>query len=132
MTAVNEAQPTPDELAALFGFSLDELALNRAGQFSDRQRQTLFFMSVGYLVRGLALVVLTVVLAAAVAETIHTRWQITGFALLSLLIVGMVGLWLRAAYLVRFPHVETITGTLRRGSDDWHPSIFAGTVELRV
>jgi hypothetical protein len=132
MTAVNQVQSTPDELAALFGFTLEELAQNRAGHFSDGQRQTLFFQSGGYLVRGLALIALTVVLAAAVADTIHTRWQIAGFVLLGLLIMGIIGLWLRAAYLVMFPHVEMITGTLSRGSDDWHPSIFAGTVELRI
>jgi hypothetical protein len=129
---VNNLPPTPDELAALFGFTPTERALNRAGRLSDRQQQTLFFRSVGYLVRGLALTVLNVVLAVAVAGTVRRTWQIAGFVTLCLLIAGMAGLLVRAAYKIMFPRVETITGTLRRGTDAWHPSIFAGETELRV
>lgn len=125
-------QPTPDELAALLGFTPEELACNRAGQFSERQHQTLFFLSVGYLVRGLALTVLNIVLTVAVIDTIHKTWQIAGFVLLCLLVGGIIILLFRAAYQIGFPQVETITGTLRRGDDAWHPTIFAGDVELRV
>jgi hypothetical protein len=124
---VNNEQPSPDNLAAQFGFTPDELALNRAGEFSDRQRQTLFFLSVGYLVRGLALIVLVIVLAATVADQ-HT----TGTALLGLLLAGIVLFYLRAAYQVLFPRIAVITGPLRRGQDAYHPSIFAGDTELRV
>jgi hypothetical protein len=124
---VNNEQPSPDNLAAQFGFTPDELALNRAGEFSARQRQTLFFLSVGYLVRGLALIVLVIVLAAAVADR-HT----TGTALLGLLLAGIVLLYVRAAYQVFSPRVTVITGPLRRGQDARHPSIFAGDTELRV
>jgi hypothetical protein len=124
---VNDEQPPPNDLAAQFGFTPDELALNRAGEFSARQRQTLFFLSVGYLVRGLALIVLVIVLAAAVADR-HTA----GTALLGLLLAGIVLLYLRATYQVLSPRVTVITGSLRRGQDARHPSIFAGDAELRV
>jgi hypothetical protein len=124
---VNNRQPFPDDLAAQFGFTCEELALNRAGEFSARQRQTLFFLCVGYLVRGLALIVLVIVLVAAVGDQ-HT----TGLVLLGLLFAGIVLLYLRAAYQVLFPRITVITGSLRRGQDARHPSIFAGNTELRV
>jgi hypothetical protein len=82
---------------------------------------------VGYLVRGLALIVLVIVLAATVGDR-HT----TGWVLLGLLFAGIVLLYLRAAYQVLFPHIAVITGPLRRGQDAHHPSIFAGATELRV
>ncbi len=124
---MNDVQPTSEELAAQFGFTREELALNRAGEFSARQRQTLFFLSAGYLVRGLALIVLVIVLAVAVADR-HTA----GWVLIGLLLAGIVLLYLRAAYQVLFPRVSVIFGPLRRGQDARHPSIFAGDTELRV
>jgi hypothetical protein len=124
---VNQVQLTPDDLGAQFGFTPEELALNRAGEFSARQRQTLFFLSVGYLVRGLALIVLIIVLVAAVADH-HT----IGGMLLGLLFAGIVLLYLRAAYQVMFPRITVITGSLRRGSDARHPTIFAADTALRI
>jgi hypothetical protein len=105
---MNEEQPAPDELAALFGFTLEELALNRAGRLSDHQRQTLFFLSVGYLVRGLVLVVLNVILAATVADTVHTTGHMVAFVVLCLLMAGIAAFLIRAAYIVTFPTVRII------------------------
>lgn len=129
---MDDVQPTPDQLAALLGFTGDELALNRMGKFSDRQRQTLFFMSVGYLARGLVLIMSTIIMAAVVADTVHTTVQRAGLVLLGLLIIGISGLWLHTARQIVFPHVETVIGPLRRGHDAWHPSIWAGNTELRI
>ena len=124
---MNGIQPSPEDLAAQFGFTCDELVLNRAGEFSARQRQTLFFLSVGYLVRGLALLVLVIVLGVAVSDR-HTA----GIVLLVLLFGVIVALYARAAYQILFPHIAVIIGPLRRGQDAYHPSIFAGDTELRV
>jgi hypothetical protein len=120
-------QASPDDLAAQFGFTCEELALNRAGEFSARQRQTLFFLSVGYLVRGLALLVLVIVLAVAVADR-----NAVGIALLILLGGVIAALYARAAYQVLFPRIAVLIGPLRRGQDAYHPSIFAGDTELRI
>lgn len=116
----------------MLGFALDELALNRAGLFSARQRQTLFFTSVGYLVRGLVLTVLSVVLAAWLAPDVRTPGQIALFAALCLSVALVSGLLLHAAFQVLRPTVRTATGSLRRSGDPRHPRLQVGDVELHI
>jgi hypothetical protein len=125
--------PTAADLARLFGFSLDELALNRTGDLSARQRQTLVFRSIGYLVRGIALIVLSVVLAAYLTTLLHRAWQWVLFGVLCALIAWIAALLARAAYLIlAHPTIHTVMGGLRRAGDANHPRILAGDTELRV
>ncbi len=126
-----DTSDTPD-LGRGFGFTPEELALNRAGRLSDRQRQTVVFRSVGYLIRGLALVALAVVLAAAVAPTIHTPGQIGLFAALCVLVLIIAGLLVRAAFVVAHPAVQAASGPLVRSGDARHPAITVGGVTLRT
>ena len=124
---------TAADLARLFGFTPDELALNRAGHFSTRQRQTLIFRYVGYLVRGVGLVILTIVLAATVTVFIHHPWGWALFGLLCALIMLLAGLWVRAVTLIIVrPTIRTVIGELRRAGDANQPFILAGDTHLRV
>ncbi len=124
---------TVDDLARQFGFTPEELALNRAGRFSARQRQTLIFRCVGYLVRGVGLLVLSVALTAYLTTVIQRMWEWALFGLLCALILVIAILLIRAALLtVARPAVHTITGTLHRSGDANHPSILAGDTSLRV
>ncbi len=125
--------PTLADLAALFGFTPAECALNRTGQFSERQRQTLFFRSVGYLVRGSALLVLNLILSAYLTAFLRrpTEWGL--FGLYCLLIAGMTLLIARAIFRTMLrPQICTITGPLHRCGDARHPLILAGNTHLRV
>jgi hypothetical protein len=117
----------------MFGFSPDDLALNRAGEFSARQRQTLVFRCVGYLVRGIGLLVLNVILAAYLTTVIHRVWEWALFGLLCALIAVIAALLIRAAMMtLARPTIHTITGTLRRAGYANHPLILAGDTPLRV
>lgn len=129
---VGSTQPDVAELGRSFGFTPEELALNRAGRVSDRQRQTIIFRCVGYVVRGVALVVLIVTLAAAVAPTLHTEWQTALFAALCLLGLLIAGLLFRAAVVIRRSPVHIATGSLSRSGDARHPAVTVGGVTLRI
>lgn len=125
--------PTLDDLADRLGFTLEECAFNRAGLLSERQRQMLFFRGIGHIVRGIALVVLCVVLAAYLTTVIQHRYQWALFGLLCTLIVIVILLLIRAIYhMVARPSIRTLTGTLRRTGDANHPRILAGNTPLRV
>lgn len=125
--------PTLADLAALFGFTPAECALNRAGQFSERQRQTLFFRSLGYIVRGSALLALNLVLGAYLTTLTRRPVEWGLFGLYCLLNVGMILLIVRAIFrTVIRPQIHPITGTLHRSGDVQHPLILAGNTHLRV
>ncbi|MBN1564579.1 MAG: hypothetical protein JXA10_12110 [Anaerolineae bacterium] len=129
----DHAPLTADDLARLFGFTLDDLALNRTGQFSAQQRQTLIFRSVGYLVRGVGLDILLIILGAYVTTLIHSAWEWALFGLLCVSIAVIMGLWIKAMYqIIAHPTIHTLIGPLRRAGDANHPLILAGDVQLRV
>lgn len=126
---------TPLEAADLgrcFGFTPEEVTLNRAGRVSDRQRQAIVFHGVGYVVRGAALLVLIVTLAAAVAPTLRTAWHVALFAALCLLGLLIAGLLFRAAALIVRSPVRAVTGSPVRSGDARHPAITVGGVTLRI
>lgn len=108
------------QLADLFGFTLDDLALNRLGQFSAQQRQNLIYRSVRIFVCGAALLLMSVIVIATLYQRVpwHSR-----FVLLALLVI-LQGVTLTFfARLVLHPPVHTATGAIRRGTDMWKPAI---------
>lgn len=120
------------ELAEHLGFALDELALNRQGMLSARQRQTLRYDAIGHLLRGSGTLVLGAILLATVGPRAHTS---AAFALLVLAagaLVSVAGLWAYACWRVWHPAVRTIRGPLRRGTDPWHPAVIVGEEALRI
>jgi hypothetical protein len=125
-------QPTARQLADLFGFSEDELTLNRAGAFSDRQRQQLVYQSIGYLVRGLAFIILDILLAITLYARLDRAWQQALFAALIVLLLDATALILRAAVKVCFPTVRSATGPLSRAGSANQPCIRTGALELRI
>lgn len=122
----------PETLAGLFGFTLDELALNRDGKLSARQRQNVFYQSWGYLMRGIALVVfgtgLTIILGRTV-DSARDRVLIAGIAVLQAVCAAFLIL---NTYRVLRPTVRTVTGPLRRGDDAWHPAVTVGGETVRI
>lgn len=103
-----------NQLAVLFGFTLDELAQNRAGTFSQRQRQQLAYQSVGYLLRGMGFLLLSLILAISLYGRIEYRWQIAAFAAVCLLLLTISGYLLFATYRVFSPSVQRIDGKLSK------------------
>lgn len=124
--------PTVDELADMFGFTPDDLALNRAGQFSARQRQQVVYQSVGYLVKGIAFLVLCGVLIASLLPSIHRPWEWIMLAVTILLVAALAIGWGIAAIRVVRPAVHTITGSLSRAGSDMQPRVQVGQVALRM
>lgn len=122
----------PGTLAGLFEFTLDELALNRAGKLSARQRQNVFYQSWGYLMRGIAMVVfgggLTIILAGCV-ESARDRALIAGIAVLQAICTTFLVV---NAYRVLRPTVRIVSGPLRRGADAWHPAVTIGGETVRI
>jgi hypothetical protein len=120
------------DLAALFGFTPHELALNRIGYLSPQQRQRLFYRSVGYLVNGLGVVLLNAILLSAVAPRVQRPWQ---RAILVALWVGLgvfAVLVIVSAWRVFSPRVKSATGSIRRGGTPRKPRVEVGGVELRL
>ncbi|MBN1964528.1 MAG: hypothetical protein JW910_07765, partial [Anaerolineae bacterium] len=99
---------------------------------SRAQRQRLFFHSVGYLVNGLAWVVLNVILAAYLVPNVERWWQAAAFALLAGLCIVIGGTLLLSAARLIFPTVRVVDGSLERGGDIRRPCVKAGAVELRI
>lgn len=116
----------------MFGFTPEELALNRAGQFSTRQRQQLAYQSIGYLVRGIAVMVLSVLLTVTLAARARQPWEIAAVALTGALLVGLCGMLLFAAYRVFKPTIKTVSGPYRRGDSPRDPQVIIGDQALRV
>lgn len=121
-----------DELADLFGFTPDELALNRAGKFSARQRQTVRYTAIGHLVRGVALVIFGAGALLMFAPQAHTARDRVLAGLLAGLLLVIVALLVVSVRRVWFPAVYTATGSLRRGDDPWHPAVHVGDTTLRI
>ncbi len=119
-------------LSELFGFAPEALAANRAGHLTDVQRQDLLFHSLGYLVRGLVMLVLSLALIASVtplADTLANQILLV-LACAALLVLGAD--WLIAAYRVLRPCVWSVSGRVLRAGDPSHPALTVGEVTLRV
>ncbi len=138
VTMPSTALPTPPaplsatDLADRFGFTLDELALNREGQFSACQRQTVYYRSWGYLARGIVLVVLGTGITLTLTRSAETRrdWTLIGV----LVILGAIAVALLILNGIRTlrPTVQIVSGSLRRGEDAWHPSILVGDTVVSI
>ncbi|MBN1202469.1 MAG: hypothetical protein JXJ20_11480 [Anaerolineae bacterium] len=124
--------PDSGDLAAWFGFTPDELALNRAGQLSDRQRQRVFFLSIGYLVRGLAMLILTLILAIYLAPGADQDHEVVLLAVIVGLLVLLTVFMFFAACRVFRPAVETVTGSLARCGKETCPCVCVGDRELTI
>lgn len=116
---------TVEALALWLGFSPEELALNRAGRLSDRQRQTVRFQGIRLVVVGAALILLNVLLAAAVAPTVPPSEK-PALGVLVLLIAVLVFMVGRASAEVLLPHVHTVTGPLCTAGSARSPRLRAG------
>jgi len=123
---------TVDALARWFGFTPDELALNRAGRLSPRQRQTVFFQGVRVIILGVTLIVLSVMLAAAVAPGVRTGPQRVAFGVLLLLVAALGVLVLRAAGEVLYPRVRCVCGPLAPAGSPRQPLLRAGDRLLAI
>jgi hypothetical protein len=123
--------PLPSaQLADMFGFTLDDLALNRAGQFSARQRQNLLYRSARIFVCGAALLLMSVIVIATLYQSVPQR---SWFVLLALLAILQGVILIILAQLVLRPPVHTATGVIRRGTDMWKPAIIVeGKCVLRT
>ncbi len=119
---------TTAALAELFGFTVQEAARNRAGQLSPRQRQQCIFASIGYIVRGLAVIVLVVVLATALPASVDPGWRIALYGMAGIMALLLIYGGTRAIW----PPVAQVAGTLRRTGDDWHPQLQIGDIRLRI
>lgn len=136
ITLDNHPMSIPDaplpagELAALFGFTLDDLALNRAGHLSARQRQDVLYRNARVFVSGAILALISVIVLAAFYRIVPRRaW----FTLLALDTVLLTTLALTLRRFVLRPPIHTTTGTIRRGTDAWTPSIIVhDTLALRI
>jgi len=124
--------PARHELAALFGFTPHELALNRIGYLSQRQRQRLFYRSVGYLVNGLGVVLLNAILLAAVAPRAQRPWQRIVLSALWVSLALFAALVVVSAWRVFSPDVKSATGPIQRGGTPRKPRVRVGAVELRI
>ncbi|MBN1680442.1 MAG: hypothetical protein JW966_09115 [Anaerolineae bacterium] len=124
--------PSIGDLGAIFGFAPDELAFNRAGRVSARQRQALRYRGIGFLVKGAAACVLNVILAAALAPGITYPWQRTLYgvlwALIALFALAVIG----GTLLVVHPVVRHVTTTIKRSPSAARPCLIAGKLELRI
>lgn len=123
---------TVDALARWFGFTPDELALNRAGCLSTRQRQNVLFQGVRVIVLGVVLIVLNVMLAAAVAPGARSGPQQAAFGALIVLIAAIIVLVLRAAGEVLFPRVRCVCGPLSPAGSARQPLLRAGDRLLAI
>lgn len=131
-TATGETPLDAAELAAHFGFTPDELARNRAGTLSARQRQTVFYRSWGYLARGVVLLVVSGGIAAWLAPTASSTLDYVLLAGIALLLGINAAILLADLYRVLRPTVHSISGPLRRGDKAFRPSVFVGPVELWI
>jgi hypothetical protein len=131
MSPDQPALPTTT-LAAQFGFSLDELAQNRAGTLSARQQQDVFYRSWGYLARGVVLLVVGIGVALWLAPSAEGTFHYALLAGVALLLGINAAIFLADLYRVVRPTVHGVTGPLRRGDDAWRPSVFVGGTELFV
>lgn len=118
------------ELAGMFGYTLDELALNRAGQLSARQRQDMIYRSARVFVSGAVLLLMSVITVICLYRIVPRRgW----WALLAATVLLQVTLLLVLVRLVLRPAVHCVTGTIRRGADAWEPAIIVGeSLTLRI
>lgn len=123
---------TVEQLAVLFGFTPGELALNRAGRFSERQRQQLAYQSVGYLLRGIGFLVLSVILTASLYEPDMERGQAAAFITVGLLLLMISGYLLFAAYRVFSPTVQSREGKLIRSGSARQPAVLIADRPLRI
>ncbi len=123
---------TTEQLATLFGFTLDELALNRAGEFSTRQRQQLVYQSIGYLLRGVGFLILSLILAITVYRQLDYSWQYAVFAAICLLLLILSGYLFFATYRVFSPTVQISEGKLIRAGSARQPAILIADRTLRI
>ncbi|MBN2306013.1 MAG: hypothetical protein JXQ72_16140 [Anaerolineae bacterium] len=121
-----------DDLPDLFGFTPEELALNRAGRFSTRQRQQVRYHSVGYLVRGAAFLVLCMILAVTLIPLLHRAGEWIAFVGVCLTVIGLIVWWGIAAARIARPVVRTITGPLTRAGSANRPVVRVGDLDLRI
>lgn len=120
------------DLADRFGFTLDELALNREGQLSARQRQTVFYRSWGYLARGIVLVVLSTGITLTLTRSAETRRDWALIVVLAILGAIAASLLILNGIRTLRPTVQIVSGPLRRGEDAWHPSILVGDTVVSI
>lgn len=130
--SANEHPLPVTALSELFGFSPEALEANRAGRLTDEQRQDLFYHSVGYLVRGLVMLVLSLTLIASVTPLARTPLNQTLLAIACVALLALGGSWLIAAYRVVRPQVQAVSGAVQQAGDPAHPALAVGTVILRV
>ena len=130
---------SPDEhplpvtaLAELFGFAPETLEANRAGRLTDEQRQDLVYRSLGYMVRGLVMLVLSLTLIASVTPLAETPVNQALLAVACVALLALGGSWLIAAYRIVRPRVQSVSGPAQRAGDPAHPALTVGTVTLRV
>lgn len=128
MAEDNQASLPVTALAALFGFEPDEVALNRAGRLSLRQRQDARYRDMSGVVRGTAGVVLTSILAAS----LHAQLSPAAQAALVAGIAALAALAIRAGYRMLYPGVARATGTLSRAGNARYPAIAIDGWMVRV
>ncbi|WP_162909923.1 hypothetical protein [Aggregatilinea lenta] len=117
---------TVEALTRWFGFSLEELALNRVGRLSARQRQNVRFQGLCIIVVGGVLVLLDMLLTVTVAPTAKTMAEnlaLDALVLLNAVIVVIIGL---AAVEILLPRVHTFTGPLCLAGTPRSPRLRAG------
>ena len=123
---------TINELIALFGFSPEALAANRAGSVTPPQRQDSLYRAAGMLVRGLGSLILNGILIAALRPRLNGQVESAAGGAVILLIALIAALWIASAIRAAHPRVSTCEGTVRRAGDARHPAIQVDHVILRI
>ena len=123
---------TVDALAQWFGFSAEELALNRAGYLSARQRQNVTFQGIGIILMGGTLILLDTLLAARVAPSARTQPERLALYVLVLLIVFLGIVISRGAADILVPRVRYVTGPLGAAGSARSPRLRAESHLLMI
>lgn len=130
---VNNEHPLPvTALAELFGFPPEALEANRAGRLTEKQRQDMFYYSVGYLVRGLVMLVLGLTLIVSVAPLARRPVNQFLLALACGALLMLSGSWMAATYRILRPRVQVACGLARQAGDPAHPALAVGPVVLHI
>jgi len=116
----------------VLGFTPDELALNRQGQMSARQRQTLWYHQVGYLVRGVAMMILNLILISYLMPRLEQAMHKALLGVIVVLVMIIAGYLIIGFYRTWSPVVHTVTGPLTIGGSEQSPRLHIGSLSLRI
>ncbi|NDJ77561.1 MAG: hypothetical protein GYB65_15020 [Chloroflexi bacterium] len=117
-----------DQLAALFGFAPEDVALNRQGCFSLRQRQDLLYRNLGVVVRSVSVLLLGIILAV----TLRTRADPAEWWVLVLLVSFGGLLLIITGWRALFPTVQVAVGPVVRAGNSADPHVQVGEHEFRI